>query len=104
MTSGTAEKPKLFENLAGLTAELNTAFNALCLACLEIPPAELRDFAIANGWEPLEPYGAHGIVYTHPTRQEIVIPTHANIADYPRVVFNLVQVFAQVIPQQEPGR
>jgi hypothetical protein len=59
-----------------------------------ITPAALVAYARGEGWQPIEAYGPHSDVYAQANRPELVIPRTDHLADYPRVVAELIGILA----------
>ena len=59
-----------------------------------IPPASLIAFATRAGWTKVKPYRNLADLYQATERSDLLIPRDAQIADYPRVVSELIRIFA----------
>ncbi|WP_295405705.1 hypothetical protein [uncultured Thiocystis sp.] len=66
-----------------------------------ITPAALAAYARGEGWAHIEAYGRHSDVYAHPKRPELVIPRTESLADYPRVVAELIGILAETSGRDE---
>lgn len=67
------------------------------VALATISPTSLRSYALFEGWEKSETYGANGEVYNRRIGSrdvEIILPVTDKIGDYPSVVAQLIAVFA----------
>jgi hypothetical protein len=66
-----------------------------------ITPAALAAYARGEGWAHVDAYGQHSDVYAHPDRPELVIPRTKSLADYPRVVAELIGILAETSGRDE---
>ncbi len=70
-------------------------------ALREISPAALRAYALAQGWQRLEEYGAHSDVYVLGGEDEILIPGTVSLADYSRIVSDVIAILSRVEGREE---
>jgi len=66
-----------------------------------VSPTALSAYARAAGWRRHEPYRARSDVYVGEDRPEIIVPRTDRLGDYASVVAGLIDVFAQVVRQDE---
>ena len=66
-----------------------------------VSPAALSAYARAAGWRKVESYGDHSDVYTADERPEVIVPRTERLGDYPRVVSQLIEIFAKVARRDE---
>ncbi len=59
-----------------------------------VSPVALSSYARYLGWIKSEQYGDHSDVYTSEEFPEIIIPRTQNLADYPSVVFRLMEMIS----------
>lgn len=66
-----------------------------------ITPAALVAYARGEGWQHIEAYGQHSDVYAQTNRPELVIPRTDHLADYPRVVAEIITILAEISGRDE---
>ena len=66
-----------------------------------VSPKALSAYAGASGWERTDKYGDSSYIYTAPNLPEVILPESQNLADYARVVLQLIRVFAEVAEKSE---
>ena len=66
-----------------------------------VSPAALSAYARASGWTKTDEYGDHSDVYSADQMPEIVLPRHQSLGDYASVVWQLIEVFADVAKTDE---
>lgn len=64
-------------------------------ALRDVTPAALRAYAMAQGWQLVEPYGSHSDVYQLEGVGEAIIPGTTALSDYARIVSDLIELFAK---------
>lgn len=70
-------------------------------AMREIAPAALRAYALAQGWKRVESFGDHSDVYIFEGAGEAILPGSASLADYARVVSDVIALFARTENRDE---
>ena len=70
-------------------------------ALLAVSPTALSFYARTAGWRRHEPYRAHSDVYVGEDLPEIILPRTERLGDYASVVAELIEVFAQVMREDE---
>ncbi len=70
-------------------------------ALLAISPAALAAYARISGWNQHESYREHSDIYIGDRLPEIIVPRTARLGDYASAVAALIEVFAQVVGQDE---
>ena len=70
-------------------------------ALLAVSPAALAAYARGAGWHRQEPYRVHSDVYVGEARPELIVPRTERLGDYAGAVATLLEIFAQVVGQDE---
>ncbi len=70
-------------------------------ALLAVSPTALSVYARAAGWRRQEPYRIHSDIYIGDGLPEIILPRTERLGDYASVVAGLIEMFAQVVEQDE---
>lgn len=68
-----------------------------------VSPAALVAYARSEGWVRLETYGDHSDVYAADGLPEIIVPRTLMIGDYPQVVAQLIDIFADAASTDAPA-
>ena len=70
-------------------------------ALLAVSPAALSAYARSEGWIQMETYRSHSDVYVCENRPEIIIPRNEHLGDYASVVWNLIDIFAEITNEDQ---
>ena len=70
-------------------------------ALAAVSPAALSAYARAAGWRKAESYGEHADVYAARGKPEVILPRTERLGDYPRVVSQVLGIFARVAQRDE---
>ena len=68
-----------------------------------VSPMALVAYAQSEGWERLETYGDHSDVYAADGLPEIIVPRVSRLGDYPQVVAQLIDIFADAASTDAPA-
>ena len=68
-----------------------------------VSPAALVAYAQSEGWARMETYGEHSDVYAADGLPEIIVPRTAMLGDYPQVVTQLINIFAEAASADAPA-